>query len=154
MGSLGVYDDCNCGENLFHYLMYQVSSGEERVEYGSALQKGSRKGNLNHLLNFTYAPRDTGDSVSGQGRSSYGRWPRRGRYKTKYNKEQFLQAKYVWAYRITGTLCCRIVSALLICKNAFRTVFIFIYKEQQMLIQLLKLLWIRSWLQFWSLLSK
>ncbi|XP_064612555.1 E3 ubiquitin-protein ligase RNF10-like [Liolophura sinensis] len=70
----------------------EVSPGEERVEYGTALQKGSRKGNLNHLLNFTYAPRDTGDGVSGQGRSSHGRWPRRGHYKTKYNKEQFLQA--------------------------------------------------------------
>lgn len=60
---------------------------DPRAEYGSALQTGSKKANLNHLLNFTFEPR-AGRGTNDVGR---GRWPGR-RYTASYNKEQFLQA--------------------------------------------------------------
>ncbi|XP_077995333.1 E3 ubiquitin-protein ligase RNF10-like isoform X1 [Glandiceps talaboti] len=59
----------------------------QRAEFGSPLSYGPKKINLNHLLNFTYAPRET----SGQDRS----WKSRNKWgirRVRYNKEQFLQA--------------------------------------------------------------
>lgn len=58
------------------------------AEMNSVYQPGSKKQNLNHLLNFNYAPRDRGDP---------GHFVRSGNQrncvrKIKYNKEQFLQA--------------------------------------------------------------
>ena len=70
------------------------------AEYGSAMVKGSKKGNLNHLLNFTFASSDAtyrgggsghGGGHGGRGGQGYHRWG--GRRHVKYNKEQFLQAK-------------------------------------------------------------
>ena len=69
---------------------------EEWAEPGSAYNVGSKKANLNHLLNFTFAPRDavTGDSWSRRGGGNWkGRNMWRGKSTAKYNKEQFLQAK-------------------------------------------------------------
>ncbi|XP_012274965.1 RING finger protein 10 [Orussus abietinus] len=71
------------------------------AEHGSVVAQGSKKQNLNHLLNFHYAPRD-GRGGSGTWNSNYSkmvagysrnsnRWlPPVQRH--KYNKEQFLQA--------------------------------------------------------------
>jgi hypothetical protein len=59
--------------------------------------QGSKKQNLNHLLNFHYAPRDMQGGwnpgrPSGYNSYNYNRWlPAVQRH--KYNKEQFLQAK-------------------------------------------------------------
>lgn len=68
---------------------------DESAELGSVMVQGSKKQNLNHLLNFHYAPRDVQGGWS-HGRSGYSshnnRWlPAVQRH--KYNKEQFLQAK-------------------------------------------------------------
>ncbi|XP_033118784.1 RING finger protein 10-like isoform X2 [Anneissia japonica] len=63
----------------------------QRVEYGSALPNGPKKVNLNHLINFTFLPRDSYGDGTGSGGSLSGRnrWNRR---RPRYNKEQFLQA--------------------------------------------------------------
>ncbi|XP_043468016.1 RING finger protein 10 isoform X2 [Leptopilina heterotoma] len=71
---------------------------EELAEPGSVMNQGSKKQNLNHLLNFHYAPRDmrNGSDTWNRRRSSNfnhnsNRWlPPVQRH--KYNKEQFLQA--------------------------------------------------------------
>lgn len=66
----------------------------QRAEFGSALPQGSKKINLNHLLNFKLEPR----GQQQEGKTPYrGQWSTRnkwGSYKqhTRYNKEQFLQA--------------------------------------------------------------
>ena len=65
---------------------------------------GSKKQNLNHLLNFHYAPREGvvpgaghwRPSQPGSGRHTSARWLT-STHKHKYNKEQFLQAKLVSA---------------------------------------------------------
>ena len=59
------------------------------AELNSVFKPGSKKQNLNHLLNFHYAPRDRDSPVlskSGNNRNCV--------KKIRYNKEQFLQAKY------------------------------------------------------------
>lgn len=71
----------------------------ESAELGSVMVPGSKKQNLNHLLNFHYEPREMqggsgawsyGKSMKGFSRNS-NRWlPPVQRH--KYNKEQFLQA--------------------------------------------------------------
>ncbi|KAL2721086.1 RING finger protein 10 [Vespula maculifrons] len=71
----------------------------ETAEFGSVMAQGSKKQNLNHLLNFHYEPRDMqsgsdtwrmGNASKGYNRNS-NRWlPPVQRH--KYNKEQFLQA--------------------------------------------------------------
>ncbi|XP_076182271.1 E3 ubiquitin-protein ligase RNF10 [Ptiloglossa arizonensis] len=71
----------------------------ELAEPGSVMVQGSKKQNLNHLLNFHYEPREMqggsgawshGKSIKGYSRNS-NRWlPPVQRH--KYNKEQFLQA--------------------------------------------------------------
>jgi hypothetical protein len=69
---------------------------DEAAELGSVLVPGSKKQNLNHLLNFHYEPREV-LGVSSVGRNynrssnNYNRWlPQVQRH--KYNKELFLQA--------------------------------------------------------------
>jgi len=73
------------------------------AEYGSAQVWGSKKSNMNHLLNFHFESRDYQDHYSpgcrvchyGDGR----RGVRRAGSSLPYNKERFLQAKYVyWAF--------------------------------------------------------
>lgn len=60
------------------------------IELNSVYLPGSKKQNLNHLLNFNYAPRDRNDAStlmrSGNTGHAYVK-------RVKYNKEQFLQAK-------------------------------------------------------------
>ncbi len=63
-------------------------------EYGSVQAWGSKKSNLNHLLNFHFEGRESGQRGRGSGWKPSG--PRRTGHKAaKYNKEQFLQAKLV-----------------------------------------------------------
>ena len=68
----------------------------QRAEFGSALPYGPKKMNLNHLINFTMAPREDSRGAGG-GRSSV--WRGRNNWGNtrhpRFNKEQFLQAKYV-----------------------------------------------------------
>lgn len=63
----------------------------ECAELGSVFVQGSKKQSLNHLLNFHYATRETRSYSVANEKGS--RWL--GTQKHKYNKEQFLQAKYV-----------------------------------------------------------
>lgn len=69
------------------------------VEWNSIYLPGSKKQNLNHLLNFNYAPRERHDATtlmrSGNNAKGHGYVKR-----IKYNKEQFLQAKYVTASQL------------------------------------------------------
>jgi len=70
------------------------------AEYGSAQVWGSKKTNMNHLLNFHFETRDYRDHPSsGYAVGHYGDG-RRGNRRTvgcsvPYSKERFLQAKYV-----------------------------------------------------------
>jgi len=68
----------------------QVATKEE-AEIGSAGRPGSKKLNLNHLLNFTYDDRSSSGSWRGSGPKGriQSMWTTR---KHKYNKEEFLQA--------------------------------------------------------------
>ncbi|KAL4223854.1 RING finger protein 10 [Mactra antiquata] len=83
------------------------------VEYGSAIQAGSKKGSLNHLLNFTYEHEiNPGGSSRGSGYGGNSRWSRgrqvhyRNSYsrgsKMFYNKEQFLQANCQFVVKESG----------------------------------------------------
>lgn len=71
------------------------SNNHEYYELNSVYSPGSKKQNLNHLLNFYYTPREVDyydGVVGGKHSSSHGQ--RMGHVKKhKYNKEQFLQAK-------------------------------------------------------------
>lgn len=65
----------------------------QRAEFGSALPHGSKKINLNHLLNFKLEPR----GYQQDGRMGHrGQWSSRNKWGShkyiRYNKEQFLQA--------------------------------------------------------------
>ncbi|XP_011506010.1 PREDICTED: LOW QUALITY PROTEIN: RING finger protein 10 [Ceratosolen solmsi marchali] len=68
----------------------------ESAELGSVMAQGSKKQNLNHLLNFSYTPRYMQSEwnhgrISSYNNYNYNRWlPAVQRH--KYNKEQFLQA--------------------------------------------------------------
>lgn len=68
------------------------------IELNSVYLPGSKKQNLNHLLNFNYAPRERADPTmymrSGNINKGHHTYVKR----VKYNKEQFLQAKYVFLY--------------------------------------------------------
>ncbi|XP_060528783.1 E3 ubiquitin-protein ligase RNF10 [Cylas formicarius] len=61
---------------------------EIEPELGSVFVPGSKKQSLNHLLNFSYAPRDSYHGYKGFGKSGSLLVTR----KHKYNKEHFLQA--------------------------------------------------------------
>lgn len=72
----------------------------ELAEPGSVVVQGSKKQNLNHLLNFHYEPREMqggsgtwnhGKLIKGLPRNSNRCLPPVQRH--KYNKEQFLQAR-------------------------------------------------------------
>lgn len=72
-------------------------------ESESGTFSGSRKQNLNHLLNFHYEPR--GENVAqpfGQRSYQYGSRLRLSTHKHKYNKEHFLQANCQFVVRADG----------------------------------------------------
>lgn len=62
------------------------------IEMNSVYLPGSKKQNLNHLLNFNYAPRDRNDPMKYQRTGNNGKGLRYAKH-AKYNKEQYLQAK-------------------------------------------------------------
>ena len=62
---------------------------EDEFEVGSVFNAGSKKQNLNHLLNFQFEPRSSRKQQGGKNR----RRNVSGAKKPKYNKEQYLQAK-------------------------------------------------------------
>lgn len=70
------------------------------AELHSVFIPGSKKQNLNHLLNFHYMPRDRDLPIFSRtgNNKSYTR-------KVKYNKEQFLQAKLVLRIKFLIKLC-------------------------------------------------
>ncbi|XP_034251606.1 RING finger protein 10 [Thrips palmi] len=77
----------------------------EDAEYGSVISQGSKKQNLNHLLNFHYAPRE-GSSHQHWRHQSSGHGSGLARFfrgtPHKYNKEQFLQANCQFAVKADG----------------------------------------------------
>ncbi|XP_066293439.1 E3 ubiquitin-protein ligase RNF10-like [Branchiostoma lanceolatum] len=78
---------------------------EGEAEVGSALQKGSRKMNLNHLLNFTYERRENASQYGGGQHTSWksrNKWGRKGGAAHPFNKEQFLQSNCQFVVRDTG----------------------------------------------------
>lgn len=77
------------------------------AEYGAAIHTGSKKGNLNHLLNFTYGHDTPSNAQSGYSQRRMGCSGRnRGSYqrstKVYYNKEQFLQANCQFVVKEQG----------------------------------------------------
>jgi len=79
-----------------HWEREEVN-GDGVAELGSAQRPASKKGNLNHLLNFTFTPRDGDMSARGGGGNSWqgnggSRRPWPGKATLKFNKERFLQA--------------------------------------------------------------
>ncbi|XP_030847782.1 RING finger protein 10 [Strongylocentrotus purpuratus] len=69
----------------------------QRAEFGSALPHGPKKLNMNHLLNFTFAARESEDARGGSGYRSRSRWGHR-----RFNKEQFLQANCQFVVKAKG----------------------------------------------------
>lgn len=81
------------GYSLFTYFFQVVV--DDLLDAGVTLNTGSKKVNLNHLLNFTFAKREySSDNYRG---THFGRVKT-----TKYNKEQFLQAKLVNLYHYSS----------------------------------------------------
>ncbi|KAK3909451.1 RING finger protein 10 [Frankliniella fusca] len=78
----------------------------EEMEYGSVIAPGSKKQNLNHLLNFHYAPREGTSHQQWRHNTSSGHGSGLARYfrgsPHKYNKEQFLQANCQFAVKADG----------------------------------------------------
>lgn len=73
-----------------------LDAGRFGHELNSVYAPGSKKQNLNHLLNFYYTPREVDyyDGVVGNyGGSNVNNQRHNHAKKQKYNKEQFLQAK-------------------------------------------------------------
>lgn len=70
---------------------------DDAVEIGSAQNPGSKKANLNHLLNFKYSSQR--DATPGH--PGYNRGWRHTKKRT-FNKEQFVQAKLVpsWCHSL------------------------------------------------------
>jgi len=80
------------------YLLLQVAKEKApAAEYGSAQVWGSKKSNMNHLLNFHFESRDYQSPASRVGHYGDGRrgFRRAAACSLPYNKERFLQAKYV-----------------------------------------------------------
>ncbi|XP_041349388.1 RING finger protein 10-like [Gigantopelta aegis] len=67
-------------------------------ELGSALYSGSKKANYNHLLNFTFAERESGQ----RGYSHGGGRKQHYSGRVRYNKECFLQANYQFVVHDLG----------------------------------------------------
>lgn len=81
------------GTRLNHYDddLTEPISHEFEFELNSVYLPGSKKQNLNHLLNFNYAPRDRIDAATFMRTGNIGKGGHLKRI--KYNKEQFVQAK-------------------------------------------------------------
>lgn len=71
----------------------EASNNEFEIEMNSVYLPGSKKQNLNHLLNFNYAPRNRTDSTTFMRSGNISKGGHAYVKRVKYNKEQFLQAK-------------------------------------------------------------
>ncbi|XP_060594010.1 E3 ubiquitin-protein ligase RNF10-like isoform X2 [Ruditapes philippinarum] len=105
---------CSNIEDIDFYLNCEEWLEDEDlgVEFGSAIQAGSKKGNLNHLLNFTYEHESNQSGYRGAANSNRAYYSRgrpiqyRNTYsrysKNCYNKEQFLQANCQFVVKNSG----------------------------------------------------
>ena len=80
---------------------------EDEFEVGSVFNHGSKKHNINHLLNFQFEPRGTKQHQSSNipGKTSSGRKNKKffeEPAKPKYNKEQYLQANCQFVVKDSG----------------------------------------------------
>ena len=80
---------------------------EDEFEVGSVFNHGSKKHNINHLLNFQFEPRGTKQHQSSNipGKTSSGRKSKKffeEPAKPKYNKEQYLQANCQFVVKDSG----------------------------------------------------
>ena len=71
---------------------------EDEFEAGSVFNAGSKKQNLNHLLNFQYEPRGNKNKIQRNNRGNYhsrnsGKAGNHYALRPTYKKEQYLQAK-------------------------------------------------------------
>jgi hypothetical protein len=88
-----------CISNCFAHVFQVTKTEQPMAEYGSVQAWGSKKTNLNHLLNFHYEQRDLYNSCRWTGPAlrtgdSGGKRHGYSRSSVPYNKERFLQAKY------------------------------------------------------------
>ncbi|XP_067406189.1 E3 ubiquitin-protein ligase RNF10 [Emydura macquarii macquarii] len=82
-GSGKLFSSCNGGRR-------DEVAEAQRAEFSPAQFSGSKKINLNHLLNFTFEPRGQAGHLDGNGHSN---WGKRNKWGHKpFNKELFLQA--------------------------------------------------------------
>lgn len=65
----------------------------DQAEWDSVMVQGSKKHNLNHLLNFHYTPRERPPKNGSGGGKDQTRSAKSSAAATFYNKDQFLQAK-------------------------------------------------------------
>lgn len=79
-----------------------------KVEFNSVYSPGSKKQNLNHLLNFHYVPRENDNPTFAGFMTRTGN--NRGIRKIRYNKEQFLQANCQFVVKSTTDLSVNIIS--------------------------------------------
>ena len=85
---------------MIYSLLQVAKENAPAAEHGSAQVWGSKKTNMNHLLNFHFESRDYRDNYCPEFRGGHYGDGRRGVRRAAgcslpYNKERFLQAKYV-----------------------------------------------------------
>lgn len=71
----------------------EIFASDFEIELNSVYLPGSKKQNLNHLLNFNYAPRERHDAMKFMRSGNISKGGHAYVKRIKYNKEQFLQAK-------------------------------------------------------------
>lgn len=71
----------------------ELFASDFEIELNSVYLPGSKKQNLNHLLNFNYAPRERNDAMSFMRSGNISKGGHAYVKRIKYNKEQYLQAK-------------------------------------------------------------
>lgn len=98
-------------ETSYLELSNSRSNAVREYELNSVYAAGSKKKNLNHLLNFHYGPRDNYSGLNVFGRNGNSGGHNRSQVKKhKYNKEQYLQANFQFVvnwktnkYKITSS---------------------------------------------------
>lgn len=75
---------------------------EDEFEVGSVFNAGSKKQSLNHLLNFQFEPRSGSGSSNSRTKHHGKNRQRNVSTKTKYNKEQYLQANCQFVVKADG----------------------------------------------------
>lgn len=80
----------------------ELFTSDFEIELNSVYLPGSKKQNLNHLLNFNYAPRERHDSTTFMRSGNINKGGHAYVKRIKYNKEQFLQANCQFVVKSTG----------------------------------------------------